>query len=158
MTRLIIVTLSFYLLLSPSASSNAQKERVVKQFHTTMISRTETDLGAPGLSAGDIMTAVSEISDLSGKSIGVGFVRKVVLNNPEGQPFARDVSIQYNLPGGSLLVTGVIPNYGLKGPMVGVELIIVGGTGDYKNKRGTALITPVSSDGSKYSVSIGSCC
>lgn len=155
MSRPILFVFSICLLLSPNAFS---KEKVVMQFQTQLISRTDTDLGAPGLSPGDIWTTVSKLSDLSGNFIGNGFVRKVVLNNPEGQPFAREVSIQYNLPGGNLLVSGVIPDYGVQGPIAKTELIIVGGTGVYRNKRGTVQITPMSSDGSEYRVKIGLCC
>jgi hypothetical protein len=42
----------------------------MKQFHTKVISCTETDLGPPGLSPGGNWTAVNGITDLPKKTIG----------------------------------------------------------------------------------------
>jgi hypothetical protein len=151
------IILSVIAITTVVPSACIAKERYIRSFSTSMISRTETDLGVPGLSAGDILTAVAGIQDKSGKSIGSAFVRKIVMNDPAGRPLARDVSIQYNLPGGTVLVGGVIENYGVLGPTSKVLLTILGGTGIYKKISGNAEFTPLSDDGKKYLVRLGCC-
>jgi Ni/Co efflux regulator RcnB len=150
MKRLLVVVVplaAVALVLAVSASAGAKKDRHANR-HGTVISVVEhastdatTDTGAPGDTAGDILTFANDLYDARDAKV-VGTDQGSCIRIVVGKSY--ECTWTNIFPKGQIVVSGVF--YDAKGS----TLAITGGTGRYKDARGTMDLV-ARENGTKFS-------
>ena len=102
------------------------------------------DLGASGTTVGDVVTGSGTTSATKGGKANGTFAYRaetVRVNMPGGN-LNRINSSVYDLPGGTIMVAGLVSIQQGTEPTKPQPLIIVGGTGKYAGANGTVTLTP----------------
>ena len=118
---------------------------------TVYIAQTERnvlDLGATGITVGDVVTGSGDVSKTKGGStIGTFAYRaETVRVNIPGGIENRLSTMWVSLPGGSLMASTVINVPSGTRPVKSQEYVILGGTGKYSGAAGDMTFTPLSPD------------
>ncbi len=115
---------------------------------TTRTDRQVLELGDDGSYSGALTFAEGDIrSKRRGDVIGRFVFRGLALNSDEpGGIEDRDITVEYTLPDGLILVSGVVSAPGGLPPTTPQDQIIVGGTGDYAGAGGSVRYVPINND------------
>ena len=118
--------------------------------HSTQ--RNVLDIDASGgITIGDVVTGSGTVATTKGgKSVGTFAYRAetVRVNMPGGNENRISTSV-YSLPGGTILLSGLVSVQQGTRPTKTEPVVIVGGTGKYAGAAGTATLNPGSTDNYK---------
>lgn len=100
--------------------------------------KTDVDLGAPGVSAGDLTVYQADVTRADGRRVGHANGTRTTVTTQDGTATA-DSLMTFELAGGSLVVGGIAP-----GPIGTAPVVrpVYGGTGAYAGVRGSVRVTP----------------
>lgn len=112
---------------------------------TTRTERQVLELGDEGVSFGSLSFSEGEIrSQRRGEVIGRYVFRGLALDSLEpGGLEDRDITVEYTLPDGIILVSGVVSAPGGLPPSTPQDQVIVGGTGRYAGAGGSVRYVPI---------------
>jgi hypothetical protein len=119
----------------------ARGETAIHVLWPTKSIKAELDFGPKGPSMGDRIAARGPLVDPGDRSkkVGRAYVDCLVVKSFAGGHGLFDCSYVLQLEGGTLTLTGIDP----PGPSV-VEFAVTGGSGDYRDARGDAVLTDFS--------------
>ena len=105
-------------------------------------------LGNDGVSSGSLSFAEGEIrSKRRGEVIGRFVFRGLALDSDEpGGLEDRDITVEYTLPDGIILVSGIVSAPGGLPPSNAQDQVIVGGTGRYAGAGGSVRYVPINNN------------
>ncbi len=119
--------------------------------YTVQTQRDALDLGATGTSVGDVATGSGTVAlTKGGKVVGDYVYRSETtrVNMPGGNETRLSTSV-HSLPGGTIMVSGLVSIQQGTRPTEPAPQVIVGGTGDYAGANGTATFIPGKNNNSK---------
>jgi hypothetical protein len=141
MRNMILVCL---LVVTGMQAAYAKPKNMTYISHRT--SSQQVDIGETGNSVGDINVNIGELFDAKKRTLIGTYVARhiiVVSSLPRGNDI-RDGILQDTLPGGTLLVEGIVEyNAATNFLDKPVERPIVGGTGKFAGARGVRISTPI---------------
>lgn len=112
--------------------------------YSKQTARNVLDLGASGITVGDVVTGSGTVSlTKGGKAVGTFAYRAetVRVAIPGGNENRISTAVT-SLPGGTILTSGLVSIQQGTRPTKTQPVVIVGGTGDYAGARGTAIQNP----------------
>jgi hypothetical protein len=115
---------------------------------TTRTARQVLKLGDDGISSGSLSFSEGDIrSKRRGDVIGRFVFRGLALDSDEpGGLEDRAITVEYTLPDGLILVSGVVSAPGGLPPTTPQDQLIVGGTGDYAGVGGSVSYEPINNN------------
>lgn len=119
--------------------------------YTHQTQRDALDLGATGTSVGDVATGSGTVAlTKGGKDVGTYVYRSETMRVtiPGGNESRLSTSV-HSLPGGTIMVSGLVSIQQGTRPTTPSPQVIVGGTGDYAGANGTATFTPGKNNNAK---------
>lgn len=137
-------TLAISLAVPAQAAVSAAKPKGSLTVYTHQTQMNVLDLGASGVTVGDVTTGSGTVAtSVGGKSVGTFAYRSenVSVSIPGGN---RNVlsTTAYVLPTGQILTQGLISAPGGTAPVATQTRVILGGTGKYAGASGTAVMNP----------------
>jgi hypothetical protein len=144
-TLLGAVLISPLLTASPAYATDEARTRTGSQVTTylTIEGRQVVNIGAPASSAGDttITRGSTSMTD-GGPAIGTFATRVVVVMPDANGRERRDTTVHVSMPGGALYAQQIQDDPTGLPPNTTSDLVILGGTGDFRNARGVVSMAP----------------
>lgn len=133
---------------SPLATRGSQPRPAQMKIVTTRTDRQVLELGDDGISSGSLSFSEGDIrTKRRGDVIGRFVFRGLALNSDEpGGIEDRDITVEYTLPDGLILVSGVVSAPGGQPPTTPQDQVIVGGTGRYAGAGGSVSYVPINNN------------
>ena len=130
---------------TPAYATDGAKTRSGSNVTTflTIEGRQVVNIGAPASSAGDTtMTSGSVSMTDGGPAIGTFATRVVVVMPDANGRERRDTTVHVSMPGGALYAQQIQDDPTGLPPNTASDLVILGGTGDFRNARGVLSMAP----------------
>ena len=130
---------------TPAYATDGAKTRSGSNVTTflTIEGRQVVNIGAPASSAGDTtMTSGSVSMTDGGPAIGTFATRVVVVMPDANGRERRDTTVHVSMPGGALYAQQIQDDPTGLPPNTASDLVILGGTGDFRNARGVVSMAP----------------
>jgi hypothetical protein len=147
-TLLTTVVASTAMAASAAAPASAAPDSGKLTVYMSQTERNVLDLGATGITIGDVVSGSGNVSKTKGgATIGsFAYRSETVRVNIPGGIENRLSTIWFSLPGGSLMASTVINVPSGTRPVKSQDYVILGGTGKYAGAAGDMVFTPLSPD------------
>ena len=130
---------------TPAYATDGAKTRSGSNVTTflTIEGRQDVNIGAPASSAGDTTITRGTVSMTDGSpAIGTFATRVVVVMPDANGRERRDTTVHVSMPGGALYAQQIQDDPTGLPPNTASDLVILGGTGDFRNARGVLSMAP----------------
>jgi hypothetical protein len=101
--------------------------------------RSDTDVGAPGNSPGDVSAFRNVETDRRGRALSISVGHCTLVRTGPPEDWLADCTLTHRLKNGSIMVQGTVAPRSTRSS----RLAVTGGTGVYTGARGTETTTPL---------------